>query len=53
MRAVLDGGKLDLLAYDGQDDIHAVAGALKQYFRELSEPLLTFDLHNDWMNAAE
>ena len=53
VRAVLDGGKLNLLEYDAQDDIHAVAGALKQYFRELPDPLLTFDLFDQWIIAAE
>jgi len=28
------------------------AGALKCYLRELPEPLLTFELYNDWMTAA-
>ncbi|XP_035128102.3 SH3 domain-binding protein 1 isoform X2 [Callithrix jacchus] len=33
-------------------DPHAVAGALKSYLRELPEPLMTFDLYEDWMRAA-
>ncbi|XP_042549242.1 SH3 domain-binding protein 1 isoform X1 [Dipodomys spectabilis] len=33
-------------------DPHAVAGALKSYLRELPEPLMTFDLYDDWMGAA-
>ncbi len=33
-------------------DSHSVAGVLKQYLRELPEPLLTFDLYSDWMKAA-
>uniref|UniRef100_A0A3Q4GSF3 Rho-GAP domain-containing protein n=1 Tax=Neolamprologus brichardi TaxID=32507 RepID=A0A3Q4GSF3_NEOBR len=32
-------------------DPHAVAGALKCYLRELPEPLMTFDLYNDWFKA--
>lgn len=28
------------------------AGALKSYLRELPEPLMTFDLYDDWMRAA-
>ena len=27
-------------------------GALKSYLRELPEPLMTFDLYDDWMRAA-
>ncbi|KAM3591420.1 uncharacterized protein V6R79_001855 [Siganus canaliculatus] len=33
-------------------DPHAVAGALKCYLRELPEPLMTFELYNDWFKAA-
>ncbi|KAK9470204.1 rho GTPase [Dipodascopsis tothii] len=33
-------------------DIHVVAGALKQYFRELPDPLLTRELYNDFISAA-
>ncbi|MED6276374.1 hypothetical protein CHARACLAT_002313 [Characodon lateralis] len=33
-------------------DPHAVAGALKCYLRELPEPLMTFELYNDWFTAA-
>ncbi|XP_075949397.1 SH3 domain-binding protein 1 [Anarhichas minor] len=33
-------------------DPHAVAGALKSYLRELPEPLMTFELYNDWFKAA-
>lgn len=28
------------------------SGALKSYLRELPEPLMTFDLYDDWMRAA-
>ncbi|XP_074127740.1 SH3 domain-binding protein 1 [Sminthopsis crassicaudata] len=33
-------------------DPHAVAGALKSYLRELPEPIMTFELYEDWMTAA-
>ncbi|XP_068161634.1 SH3 domain-binding protein 1 [Antennarius striatus] len=33
-------------------DPHAVAGALKCYLRELPEPLMTFELYDDWFKAA-
>ena len=33
-------------------DIHAIAGVLKQYFRELPEPLLTQAFYNDFLRAA-
>ncbi|CAK8696079.1 unnamed protein product [Clavelina lepadiformis] len=51
-RALVDGGVLDLAAYDAQDDIHAVAGALKQYLRELPDPLLTHYLYNDFLKCS-
>ncbi|XP_022244831.1 rho GTPase-activating protein 44-like [Limulus polyphemus] len=45
-----------LIAFDLTEyarDPHTVAGALKSYLRELPEPLLTFDLYDEWMNAAK
>ncbi|KFV15979.1 SH3 domain-binding protein 1, partial [Tauraco erythrolophus] len=33
-------------------DPHAVAGALKSYLRELPQPLMTFELYNEWVKAA-
>ncbi|KAM4796585.1 rac GTPase-activating protein 1 [Rhinophrynus dorsalis] len=35
------------------DDIHAVCGFLKDFFRSLKEPLLTFRLNKAFMEAAE
>ena len=29
-----------------------ISGALKLYLRELPEPLMTFSLYNEWMQAA-
>lgn len=52
MKLLLDGGVTDLHQYDLHEDIHAVAGALKQYLRELPEPLLTHELYQEWMDAA-
>ncbi|XP_053393124.1 rho GTPase-activating protein 44-like isoform X7 [Mercenaria mercenaria] len=37
----------------GELDPHTVAGACKQYLRELPEPLLTFKLFPDFMAAAQ
>ncbi|KAM6437171.1 SH3 domain-binding protein 1 [Liasis olivaceus] len=34
------------------EDPHAVAGALKCYLRELPQPLMTFELYDDWLRAA-
>uniref|UniRef100_A0A8C3XUV4 Rho-GAP domain-containing protein n=1 Tax=Chelydra serpentina TaxID=8475 RepID=A0A8C3XUV4_CHESE len=33
-------------------DPHAVAGALKSYLRELPQPLMTFELYDDWFKVA-
>ncbi|XP_065503523.1 SH3 domain-binding protein 1 [Caloenas nicobarica] len=33
-------------------DPHAVAGVLKSYLRELPEPLMTFELYNEWVKVA-
>uniref|UniRef100_A0A8D1Q2Z5 Rho GTPase activating protein 17 n=1 Tax=Sus scrofa TaxID=9823 RepID=A0A8D1Q2Z5_PIG len=33
-------------------DPHAVAGALKSYLRELPEPLMTFNLYEEWTQVA-
>ncbi|XP_039602718.1 rac GTPase-activating protein 1 [Polypterus senegalus] len=35
------------------DDIHAICGLLKDFMRNLKEPLLTFRLNKDFMEAAE
>lgn len=34
------------------DDIHAVTGLLKDFLRNLKEPLLTFRLNRSFMDAA-
>lgn len=37
---------------DGKwEDIHVTTGALKMYFRELPEPLFTYALFYDFVNA--
>lgn len=37
---------------DGKwEDIHVTTGALKMYFRELPEPLFTYSLFHDFVNA--
>lgn len=34
-------------------DPHVFAGVLKSYLRELPDPLLTYQLYDQWMNAAK
>ncbi|XP_028287008.1 rho GTPase-activating protein 44-like isoform X1 [Parambassis ranga] len=50
LKASLDCGVLDFQEYSA--DPHAIAGALKSYLRELPEPLMTFELYNDWIQAS-
>uniref|UniRef100_UPI003AAAC882 SH3 domain-binding protein 1 n=1 Tax=Centroberyx gerrardi TaxID=166262 RepID=UPI003AAAC882 len=50
LKSCLDGGVVDYSEFS--TDPHAVAGALKCYLRELPEPLMTFELYNDWFKAA-
>ncbi|XP_041756255.1 SH3 domain-binding protein 1-like [Coregonus clupeaformis] len=49
LKSSLDGGVVNHSKFT---DPHAVAGALKSYLRELPEPLMTFELYNDWFQAA-
>ena len=49
-QASFDAGMVDMVDY--VRDVHCIAGALKQYLRELPEPLLTFKLYEEWMRAA-
>uniref|UniRef100_A0A672JUE2 Rho GTPase-activating protein 12-like n=1 Tax=Salarias fasciatus TaxID=181472 RepID=A0A672JUE2_SALFA len=41
------------LAEDKWEDIHVTTGALKMYFRELPEPLFTYALFHDFVNAIK
>ncbi|XP_078794054.1 rho GTPase-activating protein 44 isoform X9 [Oryzias latipes] len=50
LKASLDCGVLDVQEYSA--DPHAIAGALKSYLRELPEPLMTFQLYSDWIQAS-
>lgn len=47
--AEFDAGLVDLAEFGS--DVHIVAGSLKQYLRELPEPLMTFSLYNEWIQA--
>ena len=45
----LDGEQVDLSVYE---DINIISGTLKQYFRMLPIPLITFDLYSKFIDAA-
>lgn len=46
------GSPFDLRDLDRFNDLSAVTSVLKNYFRELPNPLLTFDLYDDFINAV-
>ncbi|XP_078414610.1 rho GTPase-activating protein 17a isoform X2 [Cetorhinus maximus] len=50
LKAALDCSTSQLEEF--YSDQHAVAGALKSYLRELPEPLMTFQLYDEWVQAA-
>ncbi|KAL1496602.1 hypothetical protein AB1Y20_014206 [Prymnesium parvum] len=37
---------------DKCDNLHSVAGLLKMFFRELEQPILTFDLYDDFIRVS-
>ncbi|XP_033639665.1 rho GTPase-activating protein 15-like isoform X2 [Asterias rubens] len=45
--------KVDFNSSPWKEDIHVIAGALKLYFRELPEPLLTFDGYDKYIMAMK
>lgn len=42
---------IDLCDEDQWNDICAVTSVLKQYFRDLPNPLFTFEYHQKWVDA--
>ncbi|XP_011821066.1 PREDICTED: rho GTPase-activating protein 44 isoform X4 [Mandrillus leucophaeus] len=50
LKAALDCCVVDVQEYSA--DPHAIAGALKSYLRELPEPLMTFELYDEWIQAS-
>ncbi|KAE8579072.1 hypothetical protein XENTR_v10023892 [Xenopus tropicalis] len=50
LKAALDCSTSQLEEF--YSDPHAVAGALKSYLRELPEPLMTFNLYEEWNHAG-
>ena len=51
LKNAFDAGILDPEEYCR--DTHTIAGTLKSYLRELPEPLLTYNLYNEWISAAK
>lgn len=46
---VPDGESVNLAVYE---DINIISGTLKQYFRMLPIPVITFELYNKFIDAA-
>ncbi len=46
-------GDIDLLAHDEHWDLHAIAGLLKLFLRELATSLLTPELHMNFVKALD
>jgi len=51
LKREFEGGKVPDKTY--KNDVHAVASLLKLYFRSLPEPLLTFELYPEFLQAAQ
>lgn len=50
LKAALDCSTSQLEEF--YSDPHAVAGALKSYLRELPEPLMTYQMYEEWIQAS-
>jgi hypothetical protein len=52
IQAKISNGTADFGTREGYEyDIHAIAGTIKKYLRELPEPLFTFPLYDQWTSA--
>lgn len=52
LKAAIDSGCFSCIIPEYKD-VHILASLLKLYLRELPEPLLTFHLHKEWIDAAQ
>lgn len=52
VRLSLDVNAVDVMSDEWSADINVVSGALKLWFRELPEPLLTYGLYHQFIEAA-
>ncbi|XP_066250512.1 SH3 domain-binding protein 1-like isoform X1 [Euwallacea similis] len=52
LKAAIDSGCFSVLIPEYRD-MHVLASTLKMYLRELPEPLLTFNLHKEWMHSMQ
>ncbi|XP_057651897.1 rho GTPase-activating protein 92B-like isoform X1 [Diorhabda carinulata] len=52
LKASIDSGCFSVLIPEYRD-VHILASLLKLYLRELPEPLLTYHLHKEWLDAVQ
>ncbi|KAF6021027.1 hypothetical protein EB796_020674 [Bugula neritina] len=53
LRARFDEGTVDVLDDEGLSDLHTVTSVLKMYFRELPNPLITYQLYDSFCKCVE
>lgn len=52
IREMLDAGKTNITEGDYVNKDHTICGVIKEFVRDLPEPLLTFELFDDFIEAA-
>ncbi|KAK5642294.1 hypothetical protein RI129_008461 [Pyrocoelia pectoralis] len=51
LKLAIDSGCFSLPLLSEYRDVHVLASTLKSYLRDLPEPLLTYNLYDEWMDA--
>lgn len=51
LKARMEEGNLEPVQFE-QYQVHVLASVLKSFFRDMPEPLLTFDCYDDFLRAA-
>ncbi|KAF5298980.1 hypothetical protein FQA39_LY11612 [Lamprigera yunnana] len=51
LKLAIDSGCFSLPLLSEYTDVHVLASTLKSYLRDLPEPLLTYKLYDEWMDA--
>uniref|UniRef100_A0A1Y1LRU6 Rho-GAP domain-containing protein n=1 Tax=Photinus pyralis TaxID=7054 RepID=A0A1Y1LRU6_PHOPY len=51
LKLAIDSGCFSLPLLSEYRDVHVLASTLKSYLRDLPEPLLTYSLYDEWMDA--
>lgn len=53
MKSVIDANYITAAFPTEYQDVHVIAGVLKSYLRDLPDPLLTYRLYNNFVEAAQ